>query len=95
MVVGEVITAIFRYRIQPVIGQLWKSLAGCHTGAVELVIRIVHLVTAENGLQTAFVEGFVVGDEGQTLNQRPSQSLLLQNLSFLIILVFRCQAIFD
>jgi hypothetical protein len=37
---------------------------------VEFVVGIVHLVTAEHGLQTAFVESFVMGDEGQALNQR-------------------------
>ena len=52
------------------VGQLWKSTAGSHTGAVEFVIGIVHLVTAEHGLQTAFVESFVMGNEGQALNQR-------------------------
>ena len=53
-----------------VVGQLWKSTTGSHTGAVEFVVGIVHLVTAEHGLQTTFVESFVMGDEGQALNQR-------------------------
>ena len=49
---------------------MWKSTTGSHTGAMEFVIRIVHLVTAENGLQAALVKSFVVGHEWQTLNQR-------------------------
>ena len=48
---------------------LWKSLARSHTSAVELVIRIVHLITTEYGFQATLIEGLVVGHEGQTLNQ--------------------------
>ena len=56
--------------MQLVVGQLWKSLAGGHTGAVEFIIRIVHLVTTENCLQATLIEGFVVGHEGKPLYQR-------------------------
>ena len=55
--------------MQLVVGQLWKSLAGGHTGAVKLVIRIVHLVTTEDGFQATLIEGFVVGHEGKALYQ--------------------------
>jgi len=56
--------------MQLMVGQLWKSTARSHTGAVEFVIRIVHLVTTEDGLQAALIESLVMGHEGQALNQR-------------------------
>lgn len=34
--------------------------------AVELVVRVIHLIAAENGFQAIFVEGFVVGNERET-----------------------------
>lgn len=39
-------------------------------GAKELIIRVIHLVAAEHCLQTAFVEGTVVGHQRQALDER-------------------------
>jgi len=39
-------------------------------GAKELIIRIIHLVTAEHGLQAALVEGTVVSHQRQALYER-------------------------
>ena len=69
MVVFEVITAESGDGVQLVVLGLGESAAGGYTGAVEGVVGIVHLVTAEDGFQAAFVEGFVVGHQRQTLNE--------------------------
>ena len=37
---------------------------------MEFVVGIVHLITTEDGLQTALVKGFVVGHQGQALDER-------------------------
>jgi hypothetical protein len=69
VVIGEVITAVFRYCMQLMVGQLWKSLAGSHTSTVELVIRIVHLIATEDGFQATLIESLVMGHEGKALYQ--------------------------
>lgn len=44
----------------------WPNLTRSDASAVELIVRIVHLVNTKDGLKAAFVEGFVVGHERQT-----------------------------
>ena len=69
MMVFELITAEFRNRVKLVILCLWKSLAGSHTSAQEFIVRIVHLIAAEDGFQAAFVEGFVMRHQWQTFDE--------------------------
>ena len=52
------------------VGQLWKSLARCHTCTMEFIIWIVHLVTTEHSFQATLIEGLVMGHQWQVLNQR-------------------------
>lgn len=44
--------------------------AGCGKGVVELVVRIIHLIDAKDGFQAGFIEGAVVGNKGQTFDER-------------------------
>lgn len=44
----------------------WPNLTRSDASAVELIVRIVHLVNTKDGLKAAFVEGFIVGHERQT-----------------------------
>ena len=43
-----------------IIGFSRPSLARCDAGAMELIVRVIHLIDTKNGFQAAFVEGFVV-----------------------------------
>ena len=48
-----------------------RKLPTRHTkGVVELVVRIIHLITTEYCLQAAFIEGSIMSHKGQALNQR-------------------------
>ena len=69
MMIGEVITTVFRYRMQLMVGQLWESLARSHTGAMELVIRIVHLIAAEHGFQATLIERFIMGHKRKPFDE--------------------------
>ena len=44
----------------------WPNLTRSDASAVELIVRIVHLVNTKDGLKAAFVEGFVVGHKRKT-----------------------------
>ena len=48
---------------------LWECFARSDAGAVERIIRIVHLVSAEDSLQTTLIECLVMGYEGKPLDQ--------------------------
>ena len=67
MVLGEVVTAIGGYGLELMVGEESAQLSsGGTAGAVEFVVGIFHLIHLEYGLQAAFVEGGVVGNQGQT-----------------------------
>jgi len=69
MVVFEMITTEFRDGMQLMVLCLWECLARSDAGAVERIIRIVHLVSAEDSLQTTLIECLVMGYEGKPLDQ--------------------------
>lgn len=50
--------------------ELAEMTAGGPAGAEELIIRVIHLVAAEYGLQAALVEWTVVGHQRQALDER-------------------------
>ena len=56
--------------VELVVGQMGEAATGGDASAVELVVGVVHLVATEDGFQATLVEGFVVGHEGQTLDER-------------------------
>ena len=68
MVLGEVVTAIGGYGLELMIGEERAQLSsGGTAGAVEFVAGIFHPVHLEYCLEAAFVEGGVVGYQGQPL----------------------------
>ena len=69
VVVLEVITTEFRDGMQLMVLCLWECLARSDAGAVERIIRVVHLVSAEDSLQTTLIESLVMGYEGKSLDQ--------------------------
>ena len=53
--------------MQLVVGQLLSEMAARGpAGAKELVIRIIHLIGLEHGLEATLIEGTVVGHQGQS-----------------------------
>ena len=64
---GEVVTAIGGYGLELMVGEERTQLSsGGTAGAMEFVAGIFHLIHLEYGLQASFVEGGVVGYQGQT-----------------------------
>ena len=71
VVVGEVVAAGRGDGLELVVGEPPSIVTpGGGQRIVEFIVRIVHPVHAEHLLETAFVEGAVVGDEGEPLDQR-------------------------
>ena len=67
MVLGEVVTAIGGYGLELMVGEESAQLSsGGTAGAMEFVVGIFHLIHLEYGLQASFIEGGVVGYQGQT-----------------------------
>ena len=65
--VFEGVTTGGRHGMQLVVGQLLSEMAARGpAGAKELVIRIIHLIGLEHGLEAALVERTVVGHQGQS-----------------------------
>lgn len=64
MVIDQMIPASLGNGMQLMIGKLSSEMTtrgpAC---AVELIIRIIHLIAAHHGFQTALVEGTVVGHQ--------------------------------
>ena len=52
------------------VGQIAERPTRRPKGAKELVVGIIHLITTEDGFQTALVERLVVGNERQSFYQR-------------------------
>ena len=69
VVLSQVKSAVGGNGVQLMVGQLLELALGGHAGAVELIVRIIHLVATKHGLQAALVKGFVMGNERQPLNQ--------------------------
>ncbi len=60
-----------RDSLKLVVGESAAEVApGGGKSVEELVVRVIHLVDLEGGLETAFVEAAVVGDQREALNQR-------------------------
>ena len=67
----EGVAAGGRHGVQLVIRQLLSEMAARGTaGAKELVIRIIHLIGLEHGLEATLIEGTVVGHQGQSGDAR-------------------------
>ena len=63
----EGVTTSGRHGMQLVVGQLLSEMAARGpAGAKELVIRIIHLIGLEHGLEATLIEGTVVGHQGQS-----------------------------
>ena len=64
---GEVVTAIGGYGLELMVGEESAQLSsGGTAGAMEFIAGIFHLIRLEYCLQAAFVEGGIVGNQGQT-----------------------------
>jgi hypothetical protein len=71
VVVDEMIAASLSYGMKLVVRQLLpKVFSRSTTGAIELIVGVIHLVAAHYGLQTTFIEGAVVRHQGQALDER-------------------------
>ena len=69
MMVLQLITTFCCYGVELVVGQILEIATRSAQGVVELVVRIIHLIDTEHSFQTTFVEGLVVGHEGQTFDK--------------------------
>ena len=71
MVVVDQIEATGRRNgVKLVVGQQFpEMLTRGATGAIKLIVRVIHLVAAHHGLQATFVEGAVMRHERQAFNQ--------------------------
>lgn len=72
MVVPEVIAACSGDRLKVVMGEVRQDFPGRPASVVEDVVRVVHLVYAEDFLETSFVERAVVGDQRELAYERRS-----------------------
>ena len=62
VMVLEGVTTGGRHGMQLVVGQLLSEMAARGpAGAKELVIRIIHLIGLEHGLEATLIEGTIVG----------------------------------
>ena len=69
MVVDQIGAAGCRFGMQLVVGQqLSEVFARGASGAVELIVGVIHLIAAHHGLQAAFIEWTIVCYERQTLD---------------------------
>ena len=70
MMVDQIETAGCSHGMQLVVGKhLSEMFARGATGAIELIVGVIHLVAAHNGFEAAFVEGAVVGHERQPFDK--------------------------
>ena len=62
MVVDQIVAAGSRHGMQLVVGQLLPEVfARGAAGAVELIIRVIHLVATHHGLEATLIERAIVG----------------------------------
>ena len=59
MMIFQVVSATGGDDVEVVMSS-WPTLAGCYAGTVKLIVRIVHLIDAKDGFQTALVKRLVV-----------------------------------
>ena len=59
VVVHQVVATASSYDIKVVTARR-PYLSRCHTGAVKLVVGILHLVSAEDGFQTTLIKRLIV-----------------------------------
>ena len=58
----QIEAARFRHCVQLVVGQLFPEVPACGpAGTKELVVRIIHLIGLEHGLEATLIEGTIVG----------------------------------
>ena len=71
VVAGEFVATGRGDGLQLVVGQAPAEMPpGCSQGVIKNIVRIVHLIHPEHLFQTTLVEGAVVGDQRQPLDQR-------------------------
>ena len=64
VMVLQVVAAAGGYDVEVVMAA-WPDFARSDAGAIEFIIRIIHLIDAEDGLQAVLVEGFVMSHKRQ------------------------------
>ena len=70
VVAGETVAAGGGHRLEAVVRKSpAETPSGCGEGVVEQVVRIIHLVNPENGLEAAFIEAAVVRDKGKPFDK--------------------------
>ena len=65
----QVVAAVGGDGVQLVIRQLLELALGGHAGAIKIIVRVIHLVAAEDRFQAALVKGFVVSHQRQSLDE--------------------------
>lgn len=71
MVVFEMVATGFGDGVKLVVREEFAEVtARGSAGAKELIIRVIHLVASEHGLQAALIEGTVVSHQRQALDER-------------------------
>ena len=70
MMVFKDITTFCGNGVKLVVWQIGERATRDTKRVVELIVRIVHLIYSEHGLQATFIKGLVVGHKRQSLNQR-------------------------
>lgn len=66
----QVVSAEGGHGVQLVVLRPRESATGGPQRIIEIIVGIIHLVDPEDGFQAVLVERLVVGDEGESLNQR-------------------------
>ena len=61
----QVVATEFCNCLELMVLRIRESFSGCYESAEERIVRVIHLVAAEDGFQTGFIKGFVVGDKWQ------------------------------
>jgi hypothetical protein len=69
MVLQQIAT-LCGYGVKLMVSKIGKNSARYAQGIVKLIIRVIHLIDTEDGLQTTFIKGTIMGHKGQTFYQR-------------------------
>ena len=70
MVVAHIVTTVGGNGGKLMIRELGQKTLRGAAGTVKLVVRIIHLVAAEDGFQAGFIKTLVVGDQRQPFDER-------------------------